>query len=85
MGFSPYYFTKFFKKNTGMTFVTFLNEYRLNKAKWILLNENHSVTEVSEEAGFSSVKTFHHFFKEATGTSPLKYRMKISGNKTARI
>ncbi|MNZ18727.1 HTH-type transcriptional regulator YesS [compost metagenome] len=85
MGFSPYYFTKFFKKNTGMTFVTFLNEYRLNKAKWILLNENHSVTEVSEEAGFSSVKTFHHFFKEATGTSPLKYRRTISGNKTARI
>ncbi|MGC5772882.1 AraC family transcriptional regulator [Paenibacillus pabuli] len=84
IGFSPYYFTKFFKKNTGMTFVTFLNEYRINKAKWILLNENYSITEVAEEAGFSSVKTFHHFFKEATGTSPLKYRMTISENKTAR-
>ncbi|OMD24777.1 cupin domain-containing protein, partial [Paenibacillus odorifer] len=28
MGFSPYYFTKLFKKNTGMTFIAFLNEYR---------------------------------------------------------
>lgn len=84
IGFSPYYFTKFFKKNTGMTFITFLNEYRLNKAKWILLNENYSITEIAEQAGFNSVKTFHHFFKEATGTSPLKYRMTISGNKTAR-
>ncbi|RCX19594.1 AraC family transcriptional regulator [Fontibacillus phaseoli] len=84
MGFSPYYFAKLFKKNTGMTFVTFLNEYRLNKAKWILLNEDNPMTEVAEAAGFSSVKTFHHFFKNATGTSPLKYRRTISGNKTAR-
>lgn len=85
MGFSPYYFTKLFKKNTGMTFVEFLNEYRLNKAKWILLNEDHPMAEVAEAAGFGSVKTFHHFFKEATGVSPLKYRRTISGNKTARI
>ncbi|WP_149807864.1 helix-turn-helix transcriptional regulator, partial [Listeria monocytogenes] len=51
-GFSTYYFTKFFKRNTGMTFVTFLNDYRLNKAKWMLLNEAFPVTEVAELAGF---------------------------------
>lgn len=85
MGFSPYYFSKLFKKNTGMTFVSFLNEYRLNKAKWILLNEDNPITEVAEAAGFGSVKTFHHFFKEATGLSPLKYRRTIFGNKTARM
>ncbi|OMF39598.1 AraC family transcriptional regulator [Paenibacillus peoriae] len=84
MGFSPYYFARLFKKNTGMTFVAFLNDYRLNKAKWILLNENNPITEVAEAAGFSSVKTFHHLFKEATGTSPLKYRRTIFGNNTAR-
>ncbi|MBP3041328.1 helix-turn-helix transcriptional regulator [Bacillaceae bacterium Marseille-Q3522] len=80
IGFSPYYFTKFFKKNTGMTFITFLNEFRLNKAKWILLNEACPITEVAEMAGFSSVKTFHHLFKTAMGVSPLKYRKTISGN-----
>ncbi|WP_223070409.1 AraC family transcriptional regulator [Paenibacillus caui] len=85
MGFSPYYFTKMFKKNTGMTFISFLNEYRLNKAKWILLNEDASITAVAEAAGFGSVKTFHHFFKEATGISPLKYRKTISGNNSTRI
>ncbi|MFD2615897.1 AraC family transcriptional regulator [Terrilactibacillus laevilacticus] len=79
-GFSTYYFTKFFKKNTGTTFIKFLNEYRLNKAKWILLNGNYTVTEIAEMAGFTSVKTFHHLFKEVMGVSPLKYRKTISGN-----
>lgn len=77
MGFSPYYFTKLFKKNTGMTFVAFLTEYRLNKAKWILLNEDLPMSAVAEAAGFGSVKTFHHLFKEATGISPLKYHNNI--------
>lgn len=85
MGFSPHYFAKLFKKNTGMTFVAFLNEYRLNKAKWILLNENLPMSAVAEEAGFGSVKTFHHFFKEATGVSPLKYHKTIFRNNRTRM
>jgi AraC-like DNA-binding protein len=85
MGFSPYYFTKLFKKNTGMTFIAFLNEYRLNKAKWILINEDLPMSAVAEAAGFGSVKTFHHFFKDATGISPLKYHKTIFGNNTARM
>ncbi|CAD5896282.1 MAG: AraC family transcriptional regulator [Carnobacterium sp.] len=80
MGFSSFYFTKFFKKNTGTTFIQFLTEYRLNKAKWILLNEDATVTEVAERTGFSSVKTFHHQFKDLMGISPLKYKKTISGN-----
>lgn len=80
MRFSSFYFTKFFKKNTGTTFIQFLTEYRLNKAKWILLNEDATVTEVAERTGFSSVKTFHHQFKDLMGISPLKYKKTISGN-----
>lgn len=74
MGFSPHYFTKLFKRSTGMTFISFLNEYRISQAKWMLLNEEAPMSEVAEASGFGSVKTFHHLFKEATGMSPLKYR-----------
>lgn len=84
IGFSSYYFTKFFKRNAGMTFVTFLNDYRLNKAKWILLNEEIPIIEVAEKVGFSSVKTFHHTFKRAMGMAPLKYRKTIYGNNRTR-
>lgn len=74
VGFSPYYFTRFFKKNTGQTFGQFLSEYRINEAKFILANEKIPMVEVAERSGFSSVKTFHHVFKEAVGQSPLQYQ-----------
>jgi AraC-like DNA-binding protein len=73
-GFSPYYFTRFFKANTGTTFMRFLTEYRINQAKFILANEKAPMIEVAEKAGFASVKTFHHVFKEQVGISPLKYQ-----------
>ncbi len=74
IGFSQFYFTKFFKKNTGMTFVTFLNCYRLSKAKWLLTNKDLPMSDVAYEAGFQSVKTFYRLFKEDTDVSPLQYQ-----------
>lgn len=78
VGFSPYYFTRFFKTNTGQTFMQFLTEYRINQAQFILGNEKLPMAEVAERAGFASVKTFHHVFKEAVGQSPLQYQKKMS-------
>ena len=80
VGFSPYYFTRFFKTNTGQTFMQFLTEYRINQAKFILANEKIPMVEVAEKAGFSSVKTFHHVFKEAVGQSPLQYRKNLNNH-----
>ncbi|MGX7149423.1 AraC family transcriptional regulator [Enterococcus ureasiticus] len=76
-GFSSYYFTRFFKANTGTTFMSFLTEYRVNQAKFILANEKVPMIEVAEKSGFASVKTFHHVFKEQVGISPLKYQKLI--------
>lgn len=80
IGFNPQYFSRFFKKHTGITFVEFLTEYRINMAKAILSAEAIPMIEVAEKAGFNSVKTFHHVFKEYVGMSPKKYQMSISGN-----
>ena len=80
IGFSPYYFARFFKKNTGQTFVQFLTNYRINQAKYILSHEKLPMIDVAERAGFHSVKTFHHVFKEQVGMSPLKYQKAIFGN-----
>ncbi|EOT45873.1 MULTISPECIES: AraC family transcriptional regulator [Enterococcus] len=82
VGFSPYYFARFFKKHTGQTFVQFLTAYRINQAKYILANEKCPMIEVAERAGFHSVKTFHHVFKEQVGISPLKFQKAIFGNKS---
>ncbi|MFI3620789.1 AraC family transcriptional regulator [Vagococcus fluvialis] len=82
-GFSPYYFARFFKKNTGQTFLQFLTNYRINQAKYILSHEKVPMIEVAERSGFHSVKTFHHVFKEHVGVSPLKYQKTIFGNNQA--
>lgn len=74
VGFSSFYFTKFFKKNTGITFLTFLNEYRIEKAKWILLNENLPMLDLMERTGFSNSKTFYRLFKQITHTSPSEFK-----------
>ncbi|WP_211745659.1 AraC family transcriptional regulator [Paenibacillus sp. Marseille-Q4541] len=74
VGFSPYYFARFFKKYTGKTFIEFLNEYRIDKAKWILLNEDIPITELVERVGFGSNKTFYRLFKQKIGVSPLSFK-----------
>ncbi|MGX7031457.1 AraC family transcriptional regulator [Vagococcus zengguangii] len=80
IGFNSQYFSRFFKKQTGITFTEFLTEYRINIAKALLSSENSSMIEISEKSGFNSVKTFHHVFKDNVGISPKKYQKSISGN-----
>lgn len=76
LGLSSYYFTKFFKANVGKTFIEFLNEYRVEKAKWILLNEDRSPEEVAYEVGIGSTKTYYRLFKQIVGMTPREYKLK---------
>lgn len=77
VGYSDFYFTKFFKKNTGKTFITFLNDYRINKAKWLLINSSQNVSEIIGQIGIENDKTFYRWFKQSIGMSPLMYRKKM--------
>lgn len=78
VGYTPSYFARYFKKNTGKTFISFLNEYRLQKAKWLLSTSEKQSNEVALESGFQSRKTFHHVFKKEMGMSPLEYRKEFN-------
>lgn len=77
-GFSPYYFSRFFKKNVGQTFIEFLNNYRIDKSKWEIINTDSSISEVLAKSGFSSNKTFYRNFRSQVGMSPNQYRKKYS-------
>lgn len=76
--FSEYYFTRFFKRNVGQTFLEFLNDYRLDKAKRILISTDLSITEVLTRTGFSNNKTFYRLFKKRIGMTPKQYRKQYS-------
>ena len=73
-GFSKFHFARFFKENTGMTFIDYLNSFRISMAEWTLINEDCSITEVSFKTGFNSIKTFNRVFKQLKGCSPMEYR-----------
>ncbi|WP_430484942.1 AraC family transcriptional regulator [Clostridium sp. B9] len=75
-GFSKYHFTRFFKGNTGMTFIDYLNNFRIAQSEWILLNEENNITDIAFKSGFNSVKSFNRVFKDLKGCSPMEYKKK---------
>ncbi len=79
VGFSKYYFTRFFKENTGMTFLGYLNNFRITKSEWYLMNDEESITEVAFKSGFNSVKTFNRVFKNLKGCTPMEYKKIVRG------
>lgn len=77
IGMSPTYFSRFFKKNTGETFYSYLNKIRLYYAHRELLNSDHSITEIAFNNGFANVKSFIEVFKSAYNTTPSRYKKNI--------
>lgn len=76
LGVCPAYFCRLFKKETGGTFVSFVNSYRIEQARKKLLQTDISITDIMYEAGFSNYGYFNRIFKKYTGLSPSEYRRK---------
>ena len=71
---SPTYFSRVFKKETGATFNSFLNEVRIEKSKALLRNNDLKMVDIALMVGFESQSYFTKVFKKITGISPLQYR-----------
>jgi AraC-like DNA-binding protein/ligand-binding sensor protein len=74
---SSFYFCKLFKKSTGINFIDYLSQLRIDKAKNLLLNPNCLVSEIAFEVGFQSLTHFNRVFKKMTGVSPSQYRAQL--------
>lgn len=72
--FSSVYFSKYFKKCTGMTFTDYLTTYRVEQARHALLYTDKSVSRIAMENGFSDDRRLIIAFKKKYGTTPLQYR-----------
>lgn len=73
---SKTYFCSLFKLITRQTFTEYLTELRLRAAMKLLEERSHSISEISEQLGFSSVSYFSKLFKGYTGCLPKEYRKK---------
>ncbi len=67
-------FSRFFSKYMQKPFFSFLNEYRVNIAKKLLVETNLNITEIGFECGYESLPFFYKQFKKYVGESPLSYR-----------
>ncbi len=73
--FTPTYFSRYFKKCTGKTFVEYLTDYRLEVACQALMQHSgQSVNQIAMDCGFSDVRRLIVTFKEKFGMTPLQYR-----------
>lgn len=75
---NAYYFSSFFKKQTGENFKDFLIKVRMEMALKILLNTNCKVYEIAEQVGFNDSKHFSDTFKKYYGNSPVDYKNSIA-------
>lgn len=71
---TPQAFCRYFKKHTRLTFVSFLNEVRINEAcKKLAEGSYDSISTVAYHCGFNSITNFNRVFKTVTGKSPRDY------------
>jgi two-component system response regulator YesN len=74
---SKSYFSPIFKAHTGMTFVEYLTQVRMERAKELLATEDLMGYEVAEQVGFKDAHYFSVTFKKQTGLSPTEYREQL--------
>ena len=77
---TPSAFCRHFKKMTKLTFIEFLNQYRINQSKKLLMLDK-TITETCFESGFESLSYFNRTFKKITGGNPLQFKKRILENR----
>jgi AraC-like DNA-binding protein len=66
-------FCRYFKRQTNMTFTDFLNQYRIERAKNLLM-QGDNVSETCYAVGLDSLSYFNKLFKALTGENPSDFR-----------
>lgn len=74
VGMSPSYFSSIFSKEAGKTFVEYLTEVRIEKAKEFLMCSSMKTSEIGYEVGYKDPHYFSYIFKKVQGCSPKEYR-----------
>lgn len=72
------YLSTLFKQKTGMKFIDYLNEIRIEKAAEMLVNSDRKMYQISKAAGYDNPKYFFRIFKKKMGCSPEQYRKERS-------
>ena len=78
VGYSEYYLTEKFRKETGMSVSSYIKRAKINRARILLETTDLSVLEIAERLAFNTPNYFIQCFRDLEGTSPAKYRKKLA-------
>lgn len=73
-GYTEYYLTRKFSKETGMKLSDYIRQVRLDAAKVMLLTSQKDIQQISEELQFGSRSYFDRVFRQEIGMSPKQFR-----------
>jgi AraC-like DNA-binding protein len=78
-----HYLTQVINEKLNKNFYQFINEYRIEEVKRLLVDKDYqkfTITAVAFEAGFNSKSAFNSAFKEITGMTPTEYKLQLNGD-----
>ena len=67
-------FSRFFRRNTGVPFVSYLNRLRINRACEMLIDGDASVADICYACGFNNLSNFNRQFLAAKAIPPSQFR-----------
>lgn len=76
LGISRYYLSRIFSSKLNSNFNDYVNNIRISYASTLILTSDMSITEICNDAGFNSLRTFNRVFKESFHMTPSEYRYK---------
>jgi two-component system response regulator YesN len=79
VGLSPHYVSKFFKERTGVNYIDYLTECRVEKAKELMRDPGLSLKEIAIDVGYRDPNYFSKVFRKVCGLTPSEYRDKLAG------
>lgn len=76
MGMGKTRFCKYFRNQTGMSLVAYINKIRIEHAARFLIETDRTTEAIGFDCGFDSCSNFFRCFNKYFGTSPAQFRLK---------
>lgn len=76
LGYNPTYISRCMKKTYNITLLEYLKQYRMEKAKLLLINTNLSIANITEKVGYNNTSYFIKSFNQYEKLTPKKFRDK---------
>lgn len=76
---TPTSFSRYFTKHANKTFSNFITEIRIAYARKLLIETDHTISQIAYLSGFQTLSNFNYQFKKTTQYNPTGYRSELKG------